>query len=382
MGFRRSRDTVERHRQLLEDGVRSECYERAIAATVSPGDAVVDIGCGTGLLSFFACRAGARRVYAIDYDEAIQLARRLAEVNGFGDRVVFLEDLSTRVELPERVDVVLTETLWNFGVGEGLLRSVSDARERFLREGGSLVPCRLELNAAPVECSAAYERFAIWREDIYGLDFQAVKPYAVNNVYTWTLDPAMPLAEPCVAKTIDLGAVHDMDITADMTFSASRDGVVHGVGGWFTAELAPGITLSNGPPNPVPSWQHAFFPLERPVPVRSGDGLQVALRSLEEGLAWRWTVKHVPSGDREPVTLDQSSIKGFLLSPDELRKARPDYKPSLSPLGQAVQFVLGAADGSRSVEAIAEELLHRYPEAIRTRDDAGRLVRNMMAHFA
>lgn len=133
---------------MLSDRVRTCASERAIAQTVQSGDAVLDLGSGSGIL---ACRAGARRVYAIESGNVIGLARAVCRDNGFADRMVFLEGLSTAVELLELVDVLGTETIGNLGFEEGIIGWVLDVRRRFLKPGGALVPQFIELFVAPVE---------------------------------------------------------------------------------------------------------------------------------------------------------------------------------------------------------------------------------------
>src|SRR4030095_15065164 len=130
------------HRSLLGDRVRTEAFEKAIAATVKPGQVVVDLGCGTGILSYFACRAGARRVYSIERGEGIEIARALAAANGFSERVTFVEGSSREIVLPERGDVLVSETLGNSGLEENILGYVTDARERLLVPGAPVGPAR------------------------------------------------------------------------------------------------------------------------------------------------------------------------------------------------------------------------------------------------
>src|SRR6187401_3008330 len=130
----------EYHRSLLADQERTQAFANAIRETVKPGQVVVDLGCGTGILSYFACRAGARRVYSIEQGEVIEVARALAAANGFSDRVTFVEGASKGIVLPERGDVLVSETMGNSGLEENILGHVVDARERLLAVGAPIVP--------------------------------------------------------------------------------------------------------------------------------------------------------------------------------------------------------------------------------------------------
>src|SRR5271170_7083584 len=99
------------HEAMLMDRIRCDAYQDAIRRTVKPGNVVVDLGAGTGLLSFFALQAGARHVFAIEKSGIAEVAAELVEANGFRDRITLIRENSKRVRLPERCNVLITETL-------------------------------------------------------------------------------------------------------------------------------------------------------------------------------------------------------------------------------------------------------------------------------
>ena len=115
------------HRQYLSDEARISAFRRAIEEIVNPGEVVLDLGSGTGILGLLACRAGAGRVYAIEESGMIGLAREVCQANGFQDRVVFIKGLSTRVELPEKVDVVVADQIGRLGFEAGVFEYFRDA---------------------------------------------------------------------------------------------------------------------------------------------------------------------------------------------------------------------------------------------------------------
>ena len=130
------------HGEMLADAARVEAYAAAIGRSVRPGDAVLEIGTGTGLFAMLACKAGARRVYAIEADDIIEVARANAAANGLADRIEFIHGLSTAVELPERVAVVVSDLRGVLPLYESHIASIVDARTRFLAPGGGLIPHR------------------------------------------------------------------------------------------------------------------------------------------------------------------------------------------------------------------------------------------------
>ena len=169
---------------MLVDNVRTGSYGQAISQVVKRGDVVVDLGCGSGILSFLACRAGAKHVYAIESEDVIEMAKLVATKNGLQDRVTFFNDVSFNVTLPEQADVIVTETMGIFGFEEGILGSLTDARDRFLKPEGILIPHHAELFLVPVELPKFYEHVIdFWVTGCQGFDFSPIRELTVNNFH-------------------------------------------------------------------------------------------------------------------------------------------------------------------------------------------------------
>src|SRR5947207_10084620 len=117
---------------MISDHTRMAPYVEALRRYVRPDSVVVDIGTGTGIFALLACKFGARKVYAIEPNEAIQIARELAAANGYTETVEFIEDYSTRVNLPERADVVISDLRGVLPLSGRHLLDIIDARKRFL----------------------------------------------------------------------------------------------------------------------------------------------------------------------------------------------------------------------------------------------------------
>ena len=125
---------------MICDRVRTEAFRRAIDSVVRPGDIVLDVGAGSGILSVFAARAGAARVYAVEQTSVAVLAQELAAANGVAEIVQVIQGDVMDIELPERVDVIVSEWLGGFGIDEGMLVPVIAARDRWLKPGGVMIP--------------------------------------------------------------------------------------------------------------------------------------------------------------------------------------------------------------------------------------------------
>ena len=292
------------HDSMLADTQRTESFLKAIMATVKPGDIVLDIGSGTGVLSMFAAMAGARTVYAIEREPIIGLAREIADANGLSDRIEFIEASSDEVDLPERADVVVSETIGSVGLDEGIMVWAADARRRLAKPDAKFIPNQVDVRAALVDVPRDFEPVNRWSHRLLTLDFSALRRIALNNVMWAEISPAAVMSE---ASTYIRGTVGSDALEMDLADAVIRkDGMIHGLAVWFTADLAPGITISNAPPNGVPSWDQGLLPVNDAFSVTRGDVVPVELRASYDGSQWDWRV-----GDQ---TL--STRNGSLTPPD------------------------------------------------------------------
>jgi len=291
---------IDYHRELLADEVRTNAFRAAVARVVRPGDVVVDIGCGSGILSFFACEAGAARVYAIDQTHAADVASLLARHLGYSDRITVLHGEAKTIELPERANVLVTETLGIVGLDEGIAEIVADARNRFLEPGARIVPRHVGVSIVPVELDSEYDKhIAFWDETRYGLDLRPIRLFASSSILFAHIRPGAYLDAPREVLSIDLRCDDATNISGRATFRATRDAQLHGFGAFFTATLTDGIELTNREARNT-SWSQAMLPLDGPVPMRRGDSIEVELQT-DRGRAWRWR------GSANGVAFDQTT---------------------------------------------------------------------------
>ena len=281
------------HLSMLLDTARIDSYRRAIDASVRPGDVVVDIGCGTGILSFMACEAGAARVYAIEGGPVIEAARELAADNGFADRIEFLSGWSLEVGIPERADVLITETLGNAGLDEGIVAWTTDARDRLLRPGATLLPERLRVWVAAAEAPDDHGLISDWKTLDLPYDYTAAHRRASRTLWFADLRPANLLGQPDLAADVDLLTTTNQTTTSEGLLRVDRAGTLHGLACWFDSLLCPGVTVDNSPPREGSSWSQGFLPLAQPIEVAAGDQLQWELSVSADGEHWTWQVDRV-----------------------------------------------------------------------------------------
>jgi len=166
------------YQALMRDSVRMDSYRRAIQQTCA-GRVVCEIGVGLGPLSLMALDAGAKKVYGIEVNQdVLELAERVIRDNGYDrTRFVAIAGISSEVELPEKVDVVLSETLDGAAFGENTAVFMLDARDRFLKPAGIFIPQRIECYAALATPSSFGAQCDFWNDELtssYGFDYSAV----------------------------------------------------------------------------------------------------------------------------------------------------------------------------------------------------------------
>jgi SAM-dependent methyltransferase len=373
---------VDAHREYLSDPARLSAFARAIQETVKPGDVVVDLGAGTGILGLLACRAGARKVYAIDAGGMIEVARAICRANGFGDRVEFIKDVSTRATLPERADVIVADQIGRFGFEAGVLQFFADARARLLKPGGAIVPTALELWVAPVESPELFAQVEFWKTAPGGFDFQPARSWAANTGYPAKLRGEQLLGDPAAGLSLDLSRPSLGKLALAATVSVTRAGTLHGVGGWFSARLSPSVTMSNSPLAAAPiKRRNVFFPIDEPVSVAPGDQVKVDMRILPRDTMVRWDVELWRGGARQ-ARFSHSTFHGMLLSAEDLRRTHPGFVPKLTAWGQARLTVLTLCDGQRSVAEVEAELQRRHPELFRTAAEAAEFAAEVITRYS
>ncbi|MDX1529307.1 MAG: 50S ribosomal protein L11 methyltransferase, partial [Gammaproteobacteria bacterium] len=328
------------------------------------GDVVVDIGAGTGILSLLACRAGARRVFAIEHNDAIAVAKKTAEANGFSDRITFIQDLSTRVSLPEKANVLVSDIHGVLPGFENQLDTIIDARDRFLADGGHLIPSSDSLMAAAVSDAKLHSRHACDPE-IDGLDLRAARELTVNAWSQSWLKPNQLISEPCRWKTLDYRTIEKSVICADFELTFDKDGVAHGLGVWFDSVLAEGVELSNAPAAPDLVYGNGFFPWPEPVEVSAGDVARIFIQAnpIQNEHVWRWETRILSAGreDRLRQQFSQSTFFGAAISSHQLKKGAPDYVPKLTEEGEMTRTALELMADGLSVGEAANRMADRFP---------------------
>jgi protein arginine N-methyltransferase 1 len=374
---------IDEHRQYLVDHTRLAAFQAAVVSVVRPGQVVLDLASGTGIMGLLACRAGASRVYSIETGGMVAVAREVARANGYADRVVFIKGYSTHVDLPERVDVVVADQIGNFGFNAGIIQFFADARRRFLKPEGVTIPLRMSLVLAPVEAPDFYGQVEFWNTSPAGFDFRSTRVMAANTGYQVNLPPESVCSDAVVIVSVDLNHATTEPFHGEAMSIIRRSGTMHGLGGWFTAELAAGISMTNSPLAPERiERRQIYFPIDRAVQVVEGDSVKIRMTVRPAGSVVNWNVDVLDGGSgAKKGSFRHSTWKGMLLPSEDLTRTTPGFKPKLIPRGEGRRTVVNLCDGVRTLAEIEDEVFRLHPDLFRTREEAAGFVAEVVTRY-
>lgn len=286
-------ERITHHKSMMNDRVRIEQYRKAIEEIVKPGDIVVDMGAGTGILSFIAAKSGAKTVYAIERTDMIHIAEKIAADNAI-ENIVFIQQDSSEVKLPEKCDVLLSECLGYLVVQENMVTDFLEFRDKWLKPDGHVIPIDAQLYFAPVESEQAYESVSFWNT-IYeqqGFNYSALLQVAANSPSQEDLAKGHFLAPPEKKHRFDFACDTNAAFQSEINFRITKNGLLHGIGGYFTSSLSPSIVLDTSPETKT-HWRQHFFPLNQPVKVSEGDVVYFSVEVLLQKamVDWLWIVE-------------------------------------------------------------------------------------------
>mmetsp|Transcript_30914 Transcript_30914/g.86612 ORF Transcript_30914/g.86612 Transcript_30914/m.86612 type:complete len:333 (+) Transcript_30914:166-1164(+) len=268
------------HELMLRDRARTECYRAVLEVNRAylKDRVVVDVGCGTGILSLFALEAGARRVYALERSALADVARQAARVNGYGEeRMVVLRGDAASMEAPEKVDILISEWQGFYLLHEGMLDAVIEARDRWLRPEGLILPTHAALFVQPVRLPRPMQRRVEFWRSVYGFDFSHVAGTVLRQLRSRRAPHIVALeADEVVGPGPQL--VFDLDcrrvtvpelaeFRRQVRLAVPRDTPCAGLGFWFDLSFdvvthspsspAGRIVLSTGPAADPTHWKQA-----------------------------------------------------------------------------------------------------------------------------
>lgn len=265
------------HYDMLSDEVRTSSYRKAILENteIIKNKIVLDVGCGTSILSMFASQAGAKAVYAVDQSDIIYQAIDIAERNEIRN-IIFTKGRLEDVPLPvDKVDVIVSEWMGYFLMFEGMLDSVIYARKNYLREGGYLLPNRCNVSIVGYGDEVRHREFVKFWDNVYGFDMTCLQRECLREVSVENCKPEHILTDSNVICDLNLMTV-DLDYSNfdyKFTLVVKRDGSLTSLVGYFDTffELPNPIMFSTSPNEKSTHWKQVVFYFKESMPVQKGE---------------------------------------------------------------------------------------------------------------
>ncbi|KAM8807323.1 protein arginine N-methyltransferase 3 [Eudromia elegans] len=271
------------HEEMLKDKVRTESYRDFIYQNphLFKDKVVLDVGCGTGILSMFAAKAGAKQVIGVDQSEIVYQAMDIIRLNKLENIITLVKGRIEEVDLPlEKVDVIISEWMGYFLLFESMLDSVIYAKDKYLVKGGSVYPdvCTISLVAVG-DMNKHMDKLAFW-EDVYGFDMSCMKKAVIPEAVVEVLDPNTIISTASVIKRIDCNAasIPDLEFSEEFTLTITTSTRCTAIAGYFDIffekDCYNKVLFSTSPFCTKTHWKQTVFLLEKPIPVEAGEALR------------------------------------------------------------------------------------------------------------
>lgn len=300
------------HEEMLKDKTRTLSYRNAIYQNSSlfKDKIVLDVGCGTGILSMFAARAGAKHVIGVDMSNIIKMAKKIVHINGLSDKITLIQGKMEEIELPyPQVDIIISEWMGYFLLYESMLDTVLVARDKYLKPDGLIFPDKATMYVAGLE-DGMYkeEKLGFW-QDVYGFDYTPFQDVVMREPLVDTVNNRAVVTDGCRILTIDIQKVKKKNLAFSSSFSlrAYRNDSIHAFLVWFDIEFTKGkspVRFSTGPHAEYTHWKQTVLYIS--------DAIQINKNEIIKGF-----IKCAPT-KKNPRDLDVSISYNFKSS-DERR---------------------------------------------------------------
>jgi len=276
------------HEEMLKDEVRTLTYRNSIWHNkhLFKGKTVLDVGCGTGILSMFAAKAGAAKVIGVDMSGIVESARKIVETNGLSDKIEIIRGKVEEISLPdgvEQVDIIISEWMGYCLFYESMLDTVLFARDKWLRPGGLMFPDKATLYICAIEDRQYKDDKINWWDDVYGFDMSAIRKNALTEPLVDVVNKNYVVTNNCLVKEIDIQTIKKEDIPFESPFHLQirRNDYVQALVTFFTVEFThchKRVGFSTAPEAPYTHWKQTVFYLEDYLTCTKGEEIYGSFR--------------------------------------------------------------------------------------------------------
>lgn len=278
------------HEEMLKDEVRTLTYRNSMINNkhLFKDKIVLDVGCGTGILSMFAAEAGAKHVFSVDMSNIIESARGIVKDNGYEDKITLIKGKIEEIEIPgigfEGVDIIISEWMGYGLVYESMLESVLYARDKWLnKKTGIMMPDKCSMYLTAIEDHHYMnEKMNFW-DDVYGFDMTRIKKIAISEGLVDTVDPRQICTKHCKLIDFDLYTITKEDagkFKVDYQLKVTRKDYIHAVVLYWTCEFTKChrfTGFSTSPTERYTHWKQTVFYLNQTLTVNPGEELKGSL---------------------------------------------------------------------------------------------------------
>ncbi|KAK1265365.1 putative protein arginine N-methyltransferase 1 [Acorus gramineus] len=269
------------HEEMLKDTVRTRTYQNVIYQNtfLFKDKVVLDVGAGTGILSLFCAKAGAKHVYAVECSQMAIMAKEIVQTNGFSDVITVLNGKIEEIELPvAHVDIIISEWMGYFLLFENMLNTVLYARDKWLINDGIVLPDKASLYLTAIE-DAEYkeDKIEFWN-NVYGFDMSCIKKQSMMEPLVDTVDQNQIITNSCLLKTMDISKMipGDASFTAPFKLVAERNDYIHALVAYFDVSFTKChkfTGFSTGPRSKATHWKQTVLYLEDVLTICEGETL-------------------------------------------------------------------------------------------------------------
>ncbi|CRL07430.1 CLUMA_CG020399, isoform B [Clunio marinus] len=270
------------HEEMLKDEVRTLSYRNAMYHNkhLFKGKVVLDIGCGTGILSMFAAKAGASKVIAIEFSNIADYAVKIIEANNLSHIITLVKGKVEEVTLPDgitSVDIIISEWMGYCLFYESMLDTVLYARDKWLdKENGMMFPDRCTLFVTAIEDRQYKDEKINWWDEVYGFNMSHIRKVAITEPLVDVVDPKQIVTNSYMIKDIDLYTVNKKDLAFCSPFhlTVKRNDFIQALVTYFNVEFTKchkRLGFSTSPESPYTHWKQTVFYLDDYMTAKKGE---------------------------------------------------------------------------------------------------------------
>jgi len=284
------------HEEMIKDKIRTGSYKKAIENNkiIFKDKIVLDIGSGTGILSIFAAKAGAKHVYGIEYADIADYAKEIIKQNNLSDKITIIQSKVEEAILPvDKVDIIISEWMGYFLLYESMLDTLLFARDKWLKKDGYLLPDKAQIYLAGIQDSLyKYNKIDSW-DNVYGFNFSVLKNPALAEPIIDNFPNNNIISNSCKIFDIDLYTVkvEDLDFSAGYEIIFNKDDTFNGFVTWFDVEfdkIPNKITLSTSPYEPSTHWKQVMFYSKNDIEVKKNEKLKGSICVIKDKMNFRF----------------------------------------------------------------------------------------------